>query len=397
MNKSKYIILLIYILTCYACDNLDIKSGQSESFIKIFGSYSDDYGVDIKEYDNGYLILATVSPNNENTTDIAIIKTDKYGNQTNIETIEKSGNDRASKLLITNDGGFVILGTCEDTVNNNKDIYAAKYTSTLEKEWTKSIGKVSENEEGISIAKLSDGYLIAGNSDEANVANGNPSGVQDIVLIKINESGDTQWINSFGGVAKDIAVDVIVTDNGFVIIGTTASFSEHGQDKENIIVIKTNSEGNETDKLTYGGSFDDKGIALIESDAGYILLGTKEILSGGNSDIYLVYLGNDIYDIIDEKTYGSSGANNIGSALYYTGNNLVVAGSNEEGGVTSAYFLKLDIEGNILIENTFGGYDAQVINAIEKTSDGGYIMVGVSGFGGNNQICLLKVSSEGEL
>jgi hypothetical protein len=396
MSNLKYIVISIVIIALYSCDNLEIDSIQKDSFIKLFGYSQVDVGNDLIEVNSGYIIAATVMQEGENQTDIALIKTDKYGNQKEIEIVEGGGNDEAAKLLLTNDGGFIVLGTYEDTLNKHDDIYLAKYNSDFTKVWEHFIGN-SSDDRGIAIAKTGSGFIIVGNTKEANAVNGNPKGTNDILIVKVDTEGNTQWTNSFGGSGEDVSSDVISIDAGILILGTTNSFNEPNQGGSNIILIQTNSVGNETDKFTYGGSYDDVGTSIIESgEGGYVIAGTINSI-GGHSDIYLAKLENDIHDVIDDYSFGLSSTDEVGYGLLKTETDYVVAGSQSSGSVESAYFLKIDNNLQTPIEEFYGGYDAQIFYSLIQTSDGGFAMVGSSGFEGNDQILLVKVNSDGEL
>lgn len=73
----KYTCGLVLILTIFSCDKLDISNVQADSFIKLFGSWSSDIGKDVKSFNNGYILLATIAHPNREDSDIALIKTDK--------------------------------------------------------------------------------------------------------------------------------------------------------------------------------------------------------------------------------------------------------------------------------------------------------------------------------
>ena len=286
---------------------MDISSSQADSFVKLFGSWSSDYGVDVKPFNNEYIVLATITNTETDKTDIGLIITDIYGNQKgDIDTIDGGGDDIASKLLLTSDGGFIILGTTEDTLNKNQDIFLAKYNSQIEKEWQKNIG-TTNNEQGVSIKNAQTGYIIVGNTDKQDAVNGNPKGEWDIYLVKIDESGNIEWENNFGAEGEDMSSDVITTGQGYLIVGTSNSFDESGQGGKDIIAIKTNSTGSETDKFTYGGIYNDNGNSVIEVSDGYVIVGSVENISNDNSDVYVVKVDkDDLQNIIWNKSFSKT-------------------------------------------------------------------------------------------
>ena len=390
MYKTKYILILSLVLLFFACDNLDITSDQAEVFVKLFGSHNTDIGNDVKVFDGGYLILATTSV--DDTTDITLIKTDKFGNLiSELEDItEGGGDDKASRLLLTSDGGVLVLGTYDDTLNSNTDIFLRKYDASLNEEWTKFINTTSNsNEEGTVIKKASSGYIIAGSTTETVVGDG----TKDIYLVKIDDNGNVEWTENHGFAGNDFAGDLLVLSDGYLIIGTT--FDDDYAN--NIIAVKTNFRGISPDIKRYMGSNNVYGRSgMITEDGGYLIVGTADDISGNNSNVYVIKVQDNIHELDWSQTYGGSGFNQGFDVIKSNGGYAIVGSKAVSSGI-AGYFLKIDFDSETLSENIYGGYNEQIMRSIEKTSDGGYIMVGSSGFEGNEMICLIKVNSEGEL
>lgn len=401
MYKSKMIFIIGLLLSLFACDNLDISSNQAQSFVKLIGSWNTDIGKDVKEFNEGYLILATVTTDKGNT-EIVLIQTNKFGNliSNGIDTLSslRGGNNTASKILITDDGGFIVLGTIEDTLNNETDIYLNKFNSSVKSEWEHFISSSSSsNEQGNAIQKTSTGYIIAGSTTAQDVGNGNVLGKKDIFLVKIDDIGNEEWTENYGGSGDEYSSEIILIENGYVVVGTTNSFNEPGQANNNIILVETNLNGGSPDFITYGSSNNDYGESLIKlDDGGYLILGTVENTEG-KSNIYALKVEDNIHNIIWNKEFGTT-LNDQGFDLLKSSSGFIIVGSKELTSGSAGYFLQIDDNGNEIIENTntYGGY-GQVIYSIEATSDGAYIMTGCSGAEGNEMISLIKVNSQGEL
>lgn len=396
-NISKYLILLIAILGA-ACDNLDISSNQADEFFKIYGSSNSDLGVDVKPFNDGYIVLATVS--SASTSDIVLLQADKFGNILNgeIDTLSdiRGGNNTASKLLLTDDGGFLVLGTVEDTAQNNTNIYLNKFDAQKSSEWEKSIGG-TDNETAAALRKTADGYIIAGSTDAQGIGNGNPQGNLDIYLIKTDQDGNIMWSSNHGYDGNDYASDIILSENGYLVVGTTQGSNGPGQAKDNIILVKTNANGGAPDIETYGSSNNDYGNSLINTDdGGFVILGTVEDVTGTNSDIYVIKLGEDIHNILWSISYGDANYDDLAYEIERSNGGYIIVGSKEVNTGYAGYLLKIDSDGQDILEKTYGGY-GQVIRSIEKTSEGGYIMTGSSGAEGSEMISLIKVNSDGEL
>ena len=395
MYKTKYILILSLILLFFACDNLDITSDQAEVFVKLFGSHNTDIGEDVKVFDGGYLILATTTKlgGEDNTTDISLIKTDKFGNEIGLDPdfndlTKGGGDDKASQLLLTSDGGVLVLGTFDDALNSNTDIFLRKYDASLNEEWTNYYNTPSNsNEEGTVIKKASSGYIIAGSTTET------ANGTKDIYLVKIDDSGNVEWTENHGYAGNDFSGDLLILDDGYLIIGTT--FDDDYAN--NIIAVKTNFRGISPDIKRYMGTNNVYGRSgTITEDGGYLIVGTADDISGNNSNVYVIKVQDNIHELDWSQTYGGSGFNQ-GFDVVKSNEGYAIVGSKAVSSGIAGYFLKIDSDNEILTENTYGGYNEQIMRSIEKTSDGGYIMVGSSGFEGNEMICLIKVNSEGEL
>ncbi|NOQ25202.1 MAG: hypothetical protein GQ564_07550 [Bacteroidales bacterium] len=400
----KYTCGLILILTTFSCDKLDISSIQADSFIKLYGSGSKEIGVDVKSFNNGYILLATTTHPNREDTDIVLIKTDKYGNQKgDVDTIDSGGDDVAGKLLLTDDGGFIIIGTISDTTNrisddvNNldykkfyQDIYIAKYNSGGEIDWRDTVGVKDVNEQAKAIKKAQTGYIIAGSTDR--------NGSRDVYLVKIYDSGVFDWDNTFGGDKDDYASDIIMHADGYLIIGTSNGYDSFtGLGKFDILLIKTNFTGGETHSHVYGGIYNDYGNSVVETNDGFVFTGSKENIIGDDADIYVAKIDKEnLLEIIWNKSFGDN-LYDQGFDILKNENGFTVAGNYEiSNGTSAAYFLNIDSEGNELFENILGSYN-QSVNSIERISDGSYIMIGNSGQEGNEMICLMKLNNDGEL
>ena len=88
---SKICFLTLATLILVSCNkDFTISPGQADTFIKLFGSFQWDQGVDVKQTaDGGYAILGTTTTT-ENGTDLYLIKTDKYGNKEWVNTLFRS-------------------------------------------------------------------------------------------------------------------------------------------------------------------------------------------------------------------------------------------------------------------------------------------------------------------
>jgi len=145
----------------------------------------------------------------------------------------------------------------------------------------------------------------------------------------------------------------------------------------------------------FGGSDLDKGGNILEMNngdfifAGFTSSSNGTILNHGSSDIWLMRLSNAGH-IIWQKCLGGSLRDEIGSndilkatndggfiigATTYSNDGDVIGGPDSS---SDCWVIKVDADGTILWQKTFGGSGKESINSISQTDDGGYIFVGTT-------------------
>lgn len=103
----------------------------------------------------------------------------------------------------------------------------------------------------------------------------------DILLTKTNSDGNEEWYKTYGGTSYDKASDLIETnDGGYAIIGSTSSYGKGNYD---IYVIKVDKRGKKEWSETYGGLYNEYGYSIKQrKDNGFNLFGTKQACFGEN-------------------------------------------------------------------------------------------------------------------
>ena len=264
-----------------------------------------------------------------------------------------------------------------------------------ELQWEKTFGG-SERDYGWSVQQTSDGgYIIVGYTESYG------SGHEDVYLIKTDSAGDSQWEKTFGGSDPDVGYSVQQTsDGGYIIAGYTESY---GAGNEDVYLIKTNSTGDSQWEKTLGGSDGDYGRSVQQtSDGGYIIAGQTASYGSGSSDVYLVKTdstGNSQW----ERTFGGVYLDYGFSVQQTSDGGYIIAGltllSLDQGsGEDDAYLIKTDSMGNSQWEKTFGGLYLEYGVSVQQTSDGGYIIAGYTeSYGsGNEDVYLIKTNSTGD-
>lgn len=213
------------------------------------------------------------------------------------------------------------------------------------------------------------------------------------------EAPSEQWNRTFGGGYGDGAWCLQETDDGgFILAGNTASRGE-GSD---LFLVKVNMSGNCSWSLAYGGSGEDVGYFVQQTDdGGYIVVGSSNSYAMGEELLWLVKVdGNG--SLAWDRTFGGfvSSAGDGGWSVEQTtdGGYIAVGYTQSSGsGRKDLWLIKTDALGGLIWEKSYGGPEDDVGMSVLQSRDGGYIVAGrtASYGGGGDDIWLLKTDSLG--
>ncbi len=243
------------------------------------------------------------------------------------KTLGGSDYDNARSFATTSDGGFVVAGSTRSTdgdVTNNHggdDYWVVKLDPGGNPQWQKTLGG-SASDRASSIVPTSDGgYVVAGYTPSTDGDVTNNHGNTDYWVVKLDPGGTLQWQRTLGGSYSEYSNAIAPTsDGGYVVAGYTNSTdgdvtNNHGND--DYWVVKLDPGGNLQWQKTLGGSADDmaKSIAPI-NNGGYVVSGTLLSRNGdvtnhhGNCDYWVVKLTPD-FNTISGQVFADLNSNGI--------------------------------------------------------------------------------------
>lgn len=271
------------------------------------------------------------------------------------------------------DNGFIIVGATFSYgpgAPSNPNIYLIRTRANGDTIWTKVIGSAG-SDYGYSIINTTDGgFAIVGYS------NSSGAGGYDLLLVRTDSNGDTLFTRYYGGYNDDFGYSIVeLFDEGFVLVGSTRSMGYGGSD---LYVVRVNSWGDTVWTKTFGGRQDDCGYsAVFASDGNILIAGYTQSTGHGREDVYILKIdlnGNQLW----AKAFGGN-LPDIGYAITRaTDMGYAVAGYTESFGGTDrkGYIIKINESGDSLWARLYGGPDDDILQAIISTGDGGYAAVG---------------------
>lgn len=386
--------IISFVVLLVLCINSIAQTTPSLLWENSYGGTDQDIANSILQTtDEGFVMVGYTFSNNGDVTgnhgqsDYWLVKTDNNGTLLWQKCYGGSNADQAYCIQQTTDGGYIMAGL---THSNDGDVsghsgfydfWVVKTDQSGTIQWQKCYGD-PDSQIASSIQQTNDGgYIIAGHTNS--ITNG-----YDFWIIKIDESGNLQWQESYGGSNQDDAQSVQQTaDGGYIIAGFSSSndgdvSGNHGN--ADYWVVKVDASGNIQWQKSYGGSEHDLARSIQQTtDGGYIIAGESLSNDGdvsgnhGSYDFWVVK--TDPSGTIQwQKCFGEIHYEVAYTVLQTNDGGYVIGGAFENIEYTSLYnlLIKVDPAGEIIWQNSIGS--SQVITSVKETDDGGLIL------GGNN-------------
>jgi hypothetical protein len=381
--KALRVVLFALLLTSFA--------RAQQTWLKTYGGTGQDQGYAVRQtLDGGYIIAGFTQSFGAGATDVYLIKTNASGDTLWTRTYGGTRGDWGFSVQQTSDGGYIVTGlTTSFGDTTNGDVYLIRTDASGDTLWTRNYGGV-DDDRGNAVQQTSDsGYIVVGYTHSFG------AGDYDVYLIKTNASGDTLWTRTYGGTDADWGFSVQQTlDGGYVVAGYAVSLGS-----DDVYLIKTNASGDTLWTRTYGGAGIDWGYAVRQTlDGGYMVAAFTYSFGAGGADVYLIKTDAS-GDTLWTRTFGGPGVDFGYSGQQTSDGGYVVAGytSSFGAGFYDVYLIKADASGDTLWTRTYGGTSFDQGRSMQETSDGGYVIAGLtSSFGaGSDDVYLVKTDADG--
>jgi uncharacterized repeat protein (TIGR01451 family) len=351
----KYLVAALFLLLS--------TTGFGQGWERTFGGGGQDAAnAVLATPDEGYLMTGIKNGK------LSLLKTDGNGKFQWSKDISEavSGND----ILRSADGNFVVAGTA---LGNNK-VYLCKIDQFGNILWSKSYNNTI-SQRGFGVVELpTGGFAIVGKR-----GNSSQSTNRSVLVIRTDALGNSQWVVTLG-TPKNLngEASIALADNGDIVVA--ADFVQSPVDKDIFIARLNNASGQIIWQHNLGLSAPDgnKGDEVVRDiqivPDGFIIAGSTKTFSP-QEEGSIIKISPDGSSIEWIKRFPNS---SISSVDRDASGNLSFAGVYSINGLDDLKVWRSNANADIVWENVVGraGFDAA--NEVFATADGGAICAGLS-------------------
>jgi hypothetical protein len=358
---SKIIPTLILAFFISAAD------AQTKTWSRIFGFNA---GTDTDKND----FVTSVMPHNLNNPGYLLVGTSNSflccSNNIYFMLLNQNGSIGLQKMYDTgqNDGvtwieriidGYILVGT--SIRDGNQDAWIMKVNKVGNILWQKFIGS-EEADVFTGVKKTSDGeFIVLGETRSTATKN------WATWIVKFSESGELLWQKSYDSGKSGAHYSLALAPGGFIIAGP------------NFATVRFDNSGNILWAKSYGGPKYDQAFGIVQApERGFILTGSTVSFGKGSRNLWIVRI-NSSGNILWQKAIGSKGSQD-GHAIikpFFGGGNIIAGRTDSDSaGNFDGFLVRIDRNGNIQWQRTYGGALSDSFNSVHQAPDGGYIVGG---------------------
>ncbi len=287
---------------------LKIDSSLNIQWQRCLGGSDFDYLKDaIVTSDGGYLLFGDIWSNDGDISgfhggdDYWVVKLDSVGNILWQKCLGSGAYDDGISCIELPDSNYLLAGGSQTYFagyHGGTDIGIVKLSKTGTILSQKSYGGSNIDVPRKIISTLNGGFYVVGitNSNDGDVTNF--MGYYDIWIFKADSNGNIIWQKCYGGGGIDFSYDAKLTPEGGLL------FTGHSNSNDSLYVIGTHGEYDiwvaKIDSMgslqwgkSLGGSLDDIGVSILQTDANNYVLAAE--IKSSNDDIIFNHGGKDIW------------------------------------------------------------------------------------------------------
>ncbi|MBF0236228.1 MAG: Ig-like domain-containing protein [SAR324 cluster bacterium] len=223
-------------------------------------------------------------------SDAFIVQYSSSGTKQWSRTFGTSGEDVAYAVATNTAGDVFVVGSVGGSLDGNTyegglDIVLVKYDWNGNRQWSKQIGIIGDDE-AYDIALDPDGSIYVAGYTSGSLAGNSSYGNTDAVLLKFNSATDLQWAEQIGTSASDLATGVALDHTGMVLISGNTGGSLGGSNAggTDVFVVRYDHLGRRGWMRQMGSMYSDTATAMAADNDNVFVTGYTDGSIGGNSN-----------------------------------------------------------------------------------------------------------------
>ncbi|MBI1317664.1 MAG: PKD domain-containing protein [Candidatus Hydrogenedens sp.] len=331
-------------------------------------------------------LTATTSLGSSSETKVDLIRV-----RTADQTFGSSGVDEAYGLAMDATSRYVMAGVTRGEADT-LDVFLriAGADGNLAQERLFDFGL---DDQAFSLARNADGSLVLAGAREMSERG------YDILVMKLDSSGNAIWSRTYGGLGQDAAASIRpVPDGGYIVAGLSVP-----EDAEipNALLLRLDKDGNVIWQIEPNGSgFEEFSDAIPTAEGGFAAVGTASAADTSNTRIYFL-LADGQGNVLNQRALGSGRDQNGTRILQMASRDFVVFGNTvaSNGVDLNLLGVRFPVSGaspSVLYEST--NSNREVLNDAIALPGGGYLLAGDStgGTGESDGLLVLLTSAFAE-
>lgn len=262
----------------------------------------------IQTSDGGFAIVGLTTSGSLGDADVLVVKLHDDGSVDWSKVYGGTAEDRGLGIQEVAGNNLLISGSTRSFGAGQRDALLMKLEADGDVIWTRTYGGSNGNDIFI------DGWEVSGTDFIFNgVTLSYGQGAHDIWLLRVDENGNFLSGNTYGNSNDENPIFIKpLNDESYIVAGHSTSFDFGGYD---VLLMKLNASGEIQWAKVFGGAGDDqvRGV-LIDKDEHIILEGNTNSAGAGLTDLFLLEVDSD-GTLLNARTYGLGGED----GLHYIG------------------------------------------------------------------------------
>lgn len=318
---------------------------------RTYGGFDSDRLYDLTHCeDGGYAAVGYTQSFGTTDRDTWIVRTDEDGDVQWTKNLGYNGtDDQGNSIYQCMNGDFVIAGQYSTAGGSNG--YIVRVSGTGVHLWTYEIGLSATSETLRDVIESESGAIIAiGQTDNWG------AGSNDVLVVSISPSGSPIWTRTYGGGNSDTGYSIIEsTDGGYALLSNTYSY---GAGDADFWLVRTDVNGNPLWNQTYGGVNRESAYDIIQDVyGGYAMAGSTRSFGDPQGDFYVVRTTSDGSLVWDEFYVGSGEDFATGIIQAYRGGYTIVGISDYIGADPQTRITRIEPDSTETWSSKYGGSD----------------------------------------